>query len=201
MASPWSKNAPSSPVTFPPPLATSTPSPPPPLSGIPTRPRRRWPWAVAAMFIVVALSAGIGSAVTYLATRSDRGASLPPSAPSSTPPTPQFSATESGAAKKNLCQVFDASVRGQEGQGGLRVGGQLNIPAVLRSLNSATAVQNAIVPALPEDVASAAKKYISTTLDQTTAAMGNASTSEGNRLTDIRNEATYSLLDTCGLPR
>jgi len=83
----------------------------------------------------------------------------------------------------------------------LRVGGQLNIPAVLRSLNSATAVQNAIVPALPEDVASAAKKYISTTLDQTTAAMGNASTSEGNRLTDIRNEATYSLLDTCGLPR
>ena len=44
---------------------------------------------------------------------------------------------------------------------------------VLRAMNSASAVQNALVPAVPPDVASAARKYISATLDTTTAAMGN----------------------------
>ena len=44
--------------------------------------------------------------------------------------TPQFSAADAAAAKANLCQVFDTSVRGQEGQGGLRVQGNLNLPIV-----------------------------------------------------------------------
>ena len=64
-------------------------------------------------------------------------------------------------------------MRGQEGQGGFRVEGNLNVPMVLRAVNSAAAVQNALVPAVPPDVASAARKYISATLDVTTAAMGN----------------------------
>jgi hypothetical protein len=71
----------------------------------------------------------------------------------------------------------------------------------LRAVNSATAVQNALAPAVPPDVASAARKYISTTLDTTTAVMGNPPASEVNRLTDLRNDATDSLLYVCGLPR
>ncbi|WP_156622670.1 hypothetical protein [Mycobacterium sp. 852014-50255_SCH5639931] len=98
--------------------------------------------------------------------------------------------------------MFDVSVRGQEGQGGVRVaGGGVNTPMVLRALNSASAVQNALVPAVPPDVAPVARKYIATTLDQTTAALGNTPTSEVNRLTDIRNDAINALVDVCGLPR
>jgi len=72
---------------------------------------------------------------------------------------------------------------------------------VLRALNSASVVQNALVPAVPSDIAAAARIYVSATLDQTTAAMGNTPTSEVNRLTDVRNDAMYSLLDACGLAR
>ncbi|MCV6969803.1 hypothetical protein [Mycobacterium bohemicum] len=122
--------------------------------------------------------------------------------PSPAPTTPQFSSTAVAGAKENLCHVFDVSVRGQEGQGGVRVaGGGVNAPMVLRALNSASAVQNTLVPAVPPDVASAARKYIDTTLDQTTAAMGDMPTSEVNRLTDVRNDAIDALVDVCGLPR
>lgn len=204
MSSPWAPaNASTSQVTFPPPT-TFTPLPtftPPPTGGKFTRPSRRWPWAVVGLFAVVGLAAGVASSVTYLATQGDRGA-LPSTAPApSAPPAPQSTATEAVAAKKNLCQVFDLSVRGQTGQGGLRMEGQLNVSAVLRSLNSASAVQNALIPSVPDEIATAAKKYVSITLDQTTAAMGNSPTSEVNRLTDSRNEAQNVLLDACGLPR
>ena len=80
--------------------------------------------------------------------------------------------------------------------------GAVNVPVVLRALNSASSVQNALQnPAVPPNVAAAARKYISTTLDETTAAMGNTPTSEGKRLTDARTDAIYGLLDMCGLPR
>lgn len=158
------------------------------------------------ILVTVGVAAAVGSAVTYLITG---GYASPPAAPqtvavspSPTPPTPQFSSTDVAGAKENLCHVFDVSVRGQEGQGGVRVaGGGVNAPMVLRALNSASAVQNTLVPAVPPDVASAARKYIDTTLDQTTAAMGNTPTSEVNRLTDVRNDAINALVDACGLPR
>ncbi|WP_219818734.1 hypothetical protein [Mycobacterium kansasii] len=122
--------------------------------------------------------------------------------PTSMPPAPQYNPADVAAAKAQLCQVFDVSVRGQEGQGGVRVaGGGVNTPIVLRALNSALAVQNMLVPAVPPDVALATRKYIQTTLDQTTAAMGNTPTSEVNRLTDVRNDAINALVDACGLPR
>jgi hypothetical protein len=72
---------------------------------------------------------------------------------------------------------------------------------VLRAVNSATAVQNALVRAVPPNVASAARKYISSTLDETTAAMGNTPTPEVNRLNDVRTDAIFALVDACGLPR
>lgn len=83
----------------------------------------------------------------------------------------------------------------------MRVEGNLNVPVVLRSVNSALAVQSALVPAVPVEVASTAQNYIQATLNLTTAAMGNTSTAEGNRLNEISNDATNALLDACGLPR
>ncbi|MDV3301894.1 hypothetical protein [Mycobacterium avium] len=154
---------------------------------------------------VVILAAAVGSAVTYLA-KGNNQTSTPASPQTVTvsppPTTAQFNSAEAVGAKENLCHTFDVSVRGQEGQGGVRVaGGGINEPMVLRALNSASAVQNALIPAVPPDVASAARKYISTTLDQTTAAMGATPTSEVNRLTDVRNDAINALVDACGLPR
>jgi hypothetical protein len=162
-----------------------------------------WLPAALALLAVVVVSAGVGSAVTYLAMRGDHLTSptTQPSGPAPAPAAPQVSTADADAAKQNLCHVFDVSVRGQEGQGGFRVEGNLNVPVVLRALNSTSAVQNAMVPAVPPDVAAAARKYVGATLDQTTAAMGNTPTSEVNRLTDVRNNATYALLDACGLPR
>ena len=55
----------------------------------------------------------------------------------------------------------------------------------LRAINSVVAVQNALVPATPAEVTAAAKKYISSSLDVTTAAMRNVSIEEGNRLNKI----------------
>jgi hypothetical protein len=72
---------------------------------------------------------------------------------------------------------------------------------VLRAVNSALAVQNVLSPAVPADVAASARKYISTTLDVTTAAMGNTPTPEVNRLTDADGDAIDALLGVCGLPR
>jgi hypothetical protein len=221
-SSPWSRDA-SSTGTLPSPSAQPAPPPPPPpaptsppvgvpgpVGSRPPRPRRV-PWLLVglALLLVVVVSAAVGSTVTYLAMRGDHAASTSPSpaaqpptgSPSSAPAAPQFSPADAAAAKDHLCQAFDVSVRGQEGQGGLRVQGNLNVPVVLRALNSASAVQNALVPAVPPDVAAAARKYVATTLDQTTAAMGNTPTSEVNRLTDVRNDAMYTLLDVCGLPR
>jgi hypothetical protein len=155
--------------------------------------------------VALLVAAAAGSTVTYLAVGDHRAASAPAASqtatPSPAPATPQFSPSQVDTAKQHRCLVFDVSVRGQEGQGGLRVEGNLNVPVTFRAVNSAMAVQNALVPAVPADVASAAAKYISTTLDTTTAVMGNPPASEVNRLTDLRNDATDSLLDVCGLAR
>jgi hypothetical protein len=211
-SSPWAREASPS-VTLPPPPAPPQQGPPAPPPGVapaqrdvrPPRQPRRWPWAVLALGITVVLSAAVASTVTYLATRSDQNATAAAQPSAATPGAaalPQVNPADAAAAKQNLCQTFDVSVRGQEGQGGLRVQGAVNVPVVLRALNSASSVQNALQnPAVPPDVAAAARKYISTTLDETTAAMGNTPTSEGKRLTDARTDAIYGLLDMCGLPR
>nr|WP_156770620.1 hypothetical protein [Mycobacterium gordonae] len=162
-------------------------------------------WATLALLFVVAVSGGVSAAITYITLNSTRPSSIsapPPAASASSPTTaPRFSAGEIANAKSNLCHVFDVSVRGQEGQGGLRVEGKVNMPIALRAVNSAVVVQNALVPAVPADIAVAARTYISTTLDATTAAMGNTPISELIRLNDLSNDATNALLDVCGLPR
>lgn len=145
------------------------------------------------------LSAAVASALT-MALRDENAAGPLAPAPVSVAPAPQFSAADAASAKQNLCHIVDLSV-GQKSEGGFRVQGNLNVPVALKAVNSVSAVQNALVPALPPDVAAAARRYISTTLDVTTAAMGTVPASEVNRLTDISNDAMYALVDTCGLPR
>ena len=217
-SSPWSRaGAPSE--TLPPPPAPPIPAPPPapaatvPPTGAPLpsvfpqgpKPRRRgWLWVALGLPLAIVVSAATGSIVTFAAMHNaTESAAQPSSAPPASPsaPTPQASAADVSAAKDHLCQVFDVSVRGEQGKGGLRVEGNLNVPVVLRSVNSALAVQTALVPAVPADVGSAARNYIQTTLDVTTAAMGNTPTPEVNRLNDISNDAINALLDACGLPR
>ena len=98
-------------------------------------------------------------------------------------------------------EIFDDSSRGQKGQGGVLVNGELNTPVLFRNLNSAVAVLNSLTPATPENVASLAHKYVDTTLDLTTAAAGAVGVDELNHLTVVANQATYALADACGLPR
>ena len=215
-SSPWSR-AGSPSVTLPPPPAAAPPPAPaatmPPTaapfpSGFPQgrKPRRPvWLWVALGLLLAIVVSAATGSIVTFAAVHNAIGpAAQPSSAPSASTSaltTPQFSAADSSAAKDHLCQVFEVSVRGEQGKGGLRVEGNLNVPVVLRSVNSVVAVQTALVPAVPADIGSAARNYIQTTLDVTTAAMGNTPTPEVNRLNDISNDAIKALLDVCGLPR
>lgn len=205
--SPWSRQAqaPAPPsVTLPPSSSPTPPAPiptPPAVAQSPGRRRRRWwPWAVLGLLLTAVMSAAVGSVVTYAMTRTDNATPVSPPAASPTPTTPHFSAAEVEAAKQNLCHIFDTSLS-RKGEGGFRVDGNINLPVTLKAVNSAAAVQNALVPATPPDVASAARKYVNATLDATTAAMGNTPTSEVNRLTDAGNDAIYALLDVCGLPR
>lgn len=210
-SSPWSREASPS-VTLPAP-----PSPPPPVPGPgPGAPRpphhvarqqntRRWAWAVLALLVVVTVSGGVSAAITYVALSGEQSRSSSPTpsvpTPSSPTTTPRYTAAETAAAKDHLCHVFDEGVRGQEGKGGFRTEGNTNLPLTLRAVNSVVGVQNVLVPAVPADIASLARQYINTTLDVTTAAMGNTPTPEVNRLTDVSNDAIYALADACGLPR
>jgi hypothetical protein len=138
------------------------------------------------------------AAVTYAVTRNTNA---PSATPPSVSPTPQFSASEQAAAKQAICEVFDVSVRGQQDQGGVRIDGQPNLPLMLRSLNSVVAVQNELRPAVPQDVASAARRYIDTNLKLTTAATGATPIDEVNGLNKEANNATFAFADACGLQR
>ncbi len=211
-SSPWSRAGSPSVTLPPPPAPPPTPAPSSPPVGLPVPPlsnarparRLRLLWIALAALAVVVLSAAVGSTVTFLSTRNANagapGHSSATPAPALAPPQPQTSPEEAAAAKQNLCHIVDLSL-GQKSEGGFRVQGNLNVPVTLKAINSVSAVQNALVPAVPPDVAAAARKYVSTTLDVTTAAMGNVPAPEVNRLTDISNDAMYALADACGLPR
>jgi hypothetical protein len=150
----------------------------------------RW-WA--AIVVVALIAAGVASGITYFVTRSASTEKVAPAAPG-------FSAAQISAAQTTLCHIFDVSVRGQAGQGGLVNNGQLNIPLMVRTLNSVVAVNNAIAPATPPNIADAARAYVQAALDATTAATGNTAIDEGNRLNDIANQRIDQLADACGLP-
>ena len=139
------------------------------------------------------------AAITYAVARNTNAPSAtPPPAP--TVQAPQFSAAEQTAAKEHVCQVFDTATRGSMSQGPMRVNGEPNLLVVVRSMNSATAVQNALNPAVPADVTKGARNYVDAVIAATTGATNNMPTDEFNRLNSTANDATYALADLCGLP-
>jgi hypothetical protein len=212
-ASPWAQpqtgGQQSTPVLPPPQAMPNRPQsgpppagpPIPPVAPPPRPPRRGIPWLLVGGAVVLLIAAiAATAAITYAVARNTNApnATSPPAAP--TAQVPQFSTAEQDAAKQQLCQVFDTSTQGQQGQGGVRINGEANLPLMLRSLNSAVAVQNALVPATPGDVAEAARNYVNARLRLTTAATSTTDIQEVNRLNGAANEATYALADVCGLP-
>ena len=212
-ASPWAQpqtgGQQSTPVLPPPQAMPNRPQsgpppagpPIPPVAPPPRPPRRGIPWLLVGGAVVLLIAAiAATAAITYAVARNTNApnATPPPAAP--TAQAPQFSTAEQNAAKQQLCQVFDISTQGQQGQGGVRINGEANLPLMLRSLNSAVAVQNALMPATPGDVAEAARNYVDARLQLTTAATGTTDIQEVNRLNGAANEATYALADVCGLP-
>ena len=153
---------------------------------------------MAGLTAILATAIAVTAVITYTLTRENDGTPTQLTSPQAE--ERRSSTAEQAAAKERLCQVFNVSVRGKEGQGGVRVNGELNVPLVLRKVNSAVAVENTLTSATPPEVGSAARKYIETSLDLTTAALGNVHNDELIRLTNIGNSATYALADVCGLP-
>jgi len=173
--------------------------PPPPYMPAPPPPRgagpRLWPIIVAFSVLVIA-----AIAVTAVITAAVVKTSPRPAAAPTAPAAPQYSATEQASAKQNVCQAFDAGERGSAGQGGVVVNGDLNVPIVLRKVNTIVAVQNSLAPATPTDVSDAAQKYLATATALTTAALANAPVDELVQMTKDGNAAMSAFVDVCGLP-
>ena len=208
--SPWAPQTGTTPVQGtadqrplpPPPPSQSVPPQPPAAPRPPVeRPGRRpslWVMVLAtAALMVVAVAAT--ATITYAIVRNS--AAAPPPATAATPAEPVFTAAQQSDAKARVCGTFDNSLRGQTGEGGLRLNGDLNVPVMLRSLNSIVAVQNALTPAVPTDVAGATHAYVDSALELNSAAIRNVSVDEGNRLNAKTNDAIFALADVCGLPR
>jgi len=175
---------------------TSAPSRPyygTPVAGPPPRKRRRV-WSLAVTAGAALILVGATAATTYALTR--RPAPTPPS-PLAT--GPQYTQAEQSAAKDRVCHVFDVATRGLGAHGAMRENGQLNVPVVVRALNGADAVRDTLDPAVPPQIAIAARKFISATLDQTTAALADTPAAEGNRLNDLTNNAIDDMAAVCGL--
>ena len=167
-------------------------SPPEP----PTRQTRRWGLiaaVVAANIVAIAAASGLTYAITAHNT----------SEVATPPRSPSYSAAEQADAKDKVCRTFDEGERGSAGKGGVVVNGDLNVPIVLRKVNSVLAVGNALsgAPATPPDVTAAAEKYVATATNLTTAALANAPVDELVRLTQTGNAAIADFSDACGLPR
>ena len=109
------------PQTGPPPAGP----PLPPVAPPPRPPRRGFPWLLVGGAVVLLIAAiAATAAITYAVARNTNApnATPPPAAP--TAQAPQFSTAEQNAAKQQLCQVFDISTQGQQGQGGVRINGE-----------------------------------------------------------------------------
>lgn len=158
----------------------------------------------ALLVVAIAATAAITYALTHGSASQPTPSATSPASPGPNPSPvtpPTYSQAEQAAAKEKLCHVFEVSVRGKEGQGGVVMNGDPNIPLILRKVNSVVAVQNVMTPAIPEGLKAAVQKYVDTSMDVTTAALGDTPVDEVNRLTQVGNDATYALADECGVPR
>jgi hypothetical protein len=155
----------------------------------PPRPWRRWAGLAAALAATIALSA----TATYTLTR-------PAHLEEATVPVSDSDAA-AAAARQRVCDVFVMATKGNTGRGGVVVNGELNVPNVLRGLNRAVALENALSPAVPADLAAATRTYITRSLDLSTAATAGEPIEQLKELTIASNEAGFDLADRCGVPR
>ena len=155
----------------------------------PPRSWRRWAGLAAALAATITLSAVSTYALTRPAPRYESAVSAP------------VTDSDATAARQRVCQVFDAVTKNQLGMGTIYVDGELNVPVVLRSINSAVALRDSLSPAVPADVDAAARAYITRTLDLTTAATAGEPVERRNQLTTASNDSWYELADLCGIPR
>ncbi len=186
------------PVLPPPPM--TQPGPPqagPPLPPVAPQhqsrpPRRRGPWllVVAAVLVLIAAVAAT-AAITYAVARNT---TAPTANPSHRPRhrrrnTPQPSKPRPKSASATCSTITTR----KQGEGGLRLNGELNIPVMLRWVNSVVAVQNALNPATPADVSEAAKKYIDASLERLRRDRATLSVMKVNRLNQTGNTRTSRL--------
>ena len=104
-----------------------------------------------------------------------------------------MSAADAAAAKEKVCHAIDAGQRGIGDMGGIVTNGDLNIPVVLRKMNTIMAVNDSLSPAVPADVSDAAKQYAATATDLTTAALAHAPVDQLVELTKTGNSAVDAL--------
>jgi hypothetical protein len=155
----------------------------------PPRPWRRWAGLAAALAATIALSATATYTLTRPAPREESAVSVP------------VSDSDPAAARQRVCDVFVMATKGNTGRGGVVVNGELNVPNVLRGLNRAVALENALSPAVPAELADATRTYITRSLDLSTAATAGEPIERLNELTIASNEAGFDLADRCGVPR
>jgi len=154
-----------------------------------TRPWRRWAGLAAALAATIALSATATYTLTRPAPREESAVTVP------------VSDSDAAAARQRVCDVFVIATKGNTGRGGVVVNGELNVPNVLRGLNSAVALENALSPAVPGDLAATTRTYIARALDLSTAATAGEPIERLIDLTLASNEAGFDLADRCGVPR
>lgn len=165
MGSPWQSPEAQAPQGH---WPTNAGIPPPPPYGPPSGPpapqrARRWGLGTAVVAVnIVAVAAT--AAITYALTNHNS------SNVTTTPSSATYSDAEQTSAKDKVCQAFDTNQRGSAGQGGFIDRGELNVPVVLRAVNSAVSVRNALTSAASSELTSAVEDYVSTTLDLTSAA-------------------------------
>jgi hypothetical protein len=160
--------------------------------------RRRWGLLVAMLVAVNVGSIAATAAIAYAVGR-DSGP-VRSDSPSTATASPGVSASYAAAAKDKVCHAVDAGQRGIAADGGVVTNGELNIPTVVRNLNTVVAVSTSLSPAVPTDVSDAAQNYVASTIDLTTAALAHAPVDQLVQLTKTGNTAVDALLDICGLP-
>jgi hypothetical protein len=106
---------------------------------------------------------------------------------------------EQTTARKQLCAVFDTAAKNQKGKGGVMAGGTLNVPVVLRDVNRAVALRDALSPAVPAELATATRNYITATLDLSTAATAGEPVPVLRSLTAAARDGANAVADLCGL--
>lgn len=154
----------------------------------PPRNWRRWAGLAAALAATIALSATATYTLTRPVPREESAVTAPVS-------------DSDAAARQRVCDVFVMATKGNTGRGGVVVNGELNVPNVLRGINSAVALENALSPAVPADLADATRTYITRALDLSTAATAGEPIDRLTDLTLASNEAGFDLADRCGVPR